>query len=175
MMRGATDPDFIHASANTIQFTFLSVSTELILGLGLAMLVNRHFPGRGLMRTLMLLPWVIPTVVSAQLWKWMLFDSRAGVVNDVLFRLGFTTQSLAWRADPHLQLLSVILIDVWKSTPYVALLLLTGLQTISEDLCEAAAVDGATRWHQFVEITLPLLRPTILLALIFRPLDALPG
>jgi len=169
----ATDPDFMRAALNTVVFTFMAVSTELILGLGLAMLVNTNFPGRGLMRSFMLIPWAIPTVVSAQLWKWMLFDNRAGVINDLLMRSGAITQSLAWRAEPRLQIISVVLIDVWKMTPYIALLLLAGLQIIPEDLYEAAAVDGATRWEQFIEITLPLLRPVILLALIFRTLDAL--
>ncbi len=169
----AMDPDFINATLNTVIFTLMSVSTELVLGLGLALLVNIQFTGRGLLRSLMLLPWVIPTVVSTQLWKWMLFDNRAGVVNDILLRMGAITQSVAWRAEPRLELLSVVMIDVWKSTPYVALLLLAGLQTISPDLYEAAAVDGATLWKQFTEITLPLIRPVIVLALIFRTLDAL--
>jgi trehalose/maltose transport system permease protein len=137
------------------------------------MLVNVQFRGRGLLRSLMLVPWVIPTVVSTQLWKWMLFDNRAGVVNDLLLRTGIIPESIAWRAEPHLQLFSVVMIDIWKATPYVALLLLAGLQSIPPDLYEAAAVDGATLWKQFTEITLPMLRPVILLALIFRTLDAL--
>jgi trehalose/maltose transport system permease protein len=169
----ATDPEFINAALNTIIFTLLSVSTEIVLGMGLAMLVNMQFAGRGLMRTVMLMPWVIPTVVSAQLWKWMFFDNRAGVINDFLLRLGLITESLAWRAEPRLQLISVVLVDVWKTTPYVALLLLAGLQRIPDDLYEAATVDGASPWEQFIEITLPMLRPIILLALIFRTLDAL--
>ncbi|HLY27228.1 MAG TPA: sugar ABC transporter permease [Aggregatilineales bacterium] len=169
----AADPDFIHSLLNTIAFAMLSVGAEMILGLGLAMLVNVHFRGQGMMRAIMLIPWVIPTVVSAQLWKWILFDNRAGLLNDVLFRFGLITQSYAWRADPRLQIISIALVDIWKTTPYVALILLAGLQMIPRDLYEAAAVDGATVWERFTNITLPSLRPIILLALIFRTLDAL--
>ncbi len=170
---GAMDPEFVTAAVDTLMFTALSVSMELLLGLGLAWIVNMRFPGRGLLRSLMLLPWVIPTVVSAQLWKWMLFDNRAGVMNDLLLRSGAIQQSVAWLAEPRLQMFSVVMIDIWKSTPYVALLLLAGLQAISSDLYEAATVDGATPWQQFTGITLPLLKPVILLALVFRTLDAL--
>jgi trehalose/maltose transport system permease protein len=173
MLMVASDKEFLQSFLNTLTFAVISVSTEMFLGLGLAILVNANFPGRGLVRTLMLVPWVIPTVVSAQLWKWMLFDNRAGVINDLLYRLGVITQSYAWRADPHLQLISVALVDIWKTTPYVALILLAGLQTIPIDLYEASAVDGASKWRQFSEITLPLLRPILLLAFIFRTLDAL--
>ena len=157
---------------NTVIFTVVSVSVETILGLGIAMLVNAKFPGRGAMRTAMLIPWAIPTVVSAQMWRWM-YNDVFGVINDILMKLHITHKAYAWLANPRLMLPAVISVDVWKTTPFMALLLLAGLQSIPNELYEAARVDGATAWQNFVRVTLPLLRPALLVALIFRTLDAL--
>ena len=157
---------------NTVIFTVFSVGIETVLGLGIAMLVNAKFPGRGAMRTAMLIPWAIPTVVSAQMWRWM-YNDVYGVINDIFMKLGLTHKAYAWLANPHLMLPAVISVDVWKTTPFMALLLLAGLQTIPNELYEAARVDGATAWQNFVRVTLPLLRPALLIALIFRTLDAL--
>ncbi len=170
----ATDRDFIQAFGNTLSFTVISVVLELVLGLGVAMVVNSKFRGRGVMRTAMLVPWAIPTVVSARMWQYILKDNDAGVLNDILVnKLHLLPQSQAWLATASLQLPAIIAVDVWKTIPFMALLLLAGLQIISGDVYEAAAVDGATGLQQFLRITLPLLRPTILIALIFRTLDAL--
>lgn len=166
------DAQWWRSVQNTVIFTVFSVGIETILGLGIALLVNARFPGRGAMRTAMLIPWAIPTVVSAQMWRWM-YNDVYGVVNDIIMKLGLSHTSYAWLANPRLMLPAVISVDVWKTTPFMALLLLAGLQTIPNELYEAARVDGATAWQNFVRVTLPLLRPALLIALIFRTLDAL--
>ena len=154
-------------------FSIGSVSLELLLGLGIAVVVNSKFPGRSLMRTAMLVPWAIPTAVSSQMWNWMYHDVF-GVVNDFFFRVvPLLPEKIAWTASSSTAIWALIAVDVWKTTPFMALLLLAGLQLISADVYEAASVDGATGWRQFVTITLPLLRPAIVVALIFRTLDAL--
>ncbi len=168
-----TDGDFLQSIGNTLYFTISSVSLELLFGLFIALVVNSKFKGRGLMRAVMLVPWAIPTVVSARLWELMLRDNQSGIINKVLLDLGVIGASQSWLTNPNLQLNSLIMVDVWKTTPFMALLLLAGLQLIPSDLYEAAAVDGANRWRQFTSITLPLLRPVIGIALIFRTLDAL--
>jgi trehalose/maltose transport system permease protein len=156
----------------TIKFTLITVSIEFALGLMIALVVNSNFKGRGMMRAVMLVPWAIPTVVAAQMWKWML-DDTFGVVNDLGVRLHVLSHSHAWIADPSTALGAVCAVDIWKTTPFVALLLLAGLQVIPQDLYEAAEVDGASVLQQFWKITFPLLKPAILVALIFRTLDAL--
>ena len=156
----------------TIEFTLITVSIEFVLGLVIALTVSSKFRGRGVMRAVMLVPWAIPTVVAAQMWKWML-DDTFGVVNDLAVRLNLLSHSRAWISDPSTSLASVCAVDIWKTTPFVALLLLAGLQVIPQDLYEAAQVDGAGVLHQFRKITLPLLAPAILVTLIFRTLDAL--
>src|ERR687886_190225 len=156
----------------TVKFTLITVSFEFVLGLIIALVVNSNFRGRGAMRAVMLVPWAIPTVVAAQMWKWML-DDVFGVVNDAGKRMHLLSHSHAWVSEPSTALGAVCAVDIWKTTPFVALLLLAGLQVIPRDLYEAAAVDGANKLQQFWRITLPLLRPAILVTLIFRTLDAL--
>jgi trehalose/maltose transport system permease protein len=169
---GATDRDFIRAVGDTLQFTLYTVMLETILGLGIALVVNSKFPGRGMMRVIMLVPWAIPTAVSSRMWEWMLQGTRAGFFNVVFQNLGLGNGQIAFLADEAWQLPAMIAIDVWKTTPFMALLLLAGLQLIPGDLYEAADVDGASRLRQFWSITLPLLRPTLAVALVFRTLDA---
>ena len=156
----------------TIKFTLITVAFEFALGLAIALVVNSNFKGRGMMRAVMLVPWAIPTVVAAQMWKWML-DDTFGVINDAGVRLHILSHSHAWIADPSTSLAAVCAVDIWKTTPFVALLLLAGLQVIPQDLYEAARVDGANVLQQFWKITFPLLKPAILVTLIFRTLDAL--
>lgn len=168
----ARDANFINAIGNTLFYTVVSVMLELVLGMIIAMTVNSKFSGRGLMRAAMLVPWAIPTVVSARLWEVMLRDNQSGVINHLLLNLGIIQQPAAWLANPDIQIWSLIFVDVWKTTPFFALLLLAGLQTIPADIYEAADVDGASKVRQFFSITLPLLRPTIAVALVFRTLDA---
>lgn len=168
-----TDTKWWEAVWNTVQFTVTSVFFELVLGLGIALVVNSKFPGRGLMRTAMLVPWAIPTAISSQMWKWMYHDVF-GVINDFFTRVvPILDRKIAWVANADTALWALVAVDVWKTTPFMALLLLAGLQLIPADLYEAAAVDGATGWRQFLNITLPLLRPSIVVALIFRTLASL--
>jgi trehalose/maltose transport system permease protein len=167
------DTDFRHSIWVTVKFTLITVSFEFVLGMIIALVVNSNFKGRGVMRGVMLVPWAIPTVVAAQMWKWM-YDDVFGVINDAgVHRLHLLHHSVAWISQPSTALGAVCAVDIWKTTPFVALLLLAGLQVIPNELYEAARVDGASALQQFWRITLPLLRPAILVALIFRTLDAL--
>ena len=166
------DAIFRHSIWTTIKFTLITVTIEFALGLVIALVVNSSFKGRGAMRAIMLVPWAIPTVVAAQMWKWML-DDTFGVVNDLGVKAHLISHAHAWIADPSTALAAVCAVDIWKTTPFVALLLLAGMQVIPQDLYEAAKVDGANVLQQFWKITFPLLKPAILVTLIFRTLDAL--
>ncbi|NUQ72716.1 MAG: sugar ABC transporter permease [Polyangiaceae bacterium] len=169
----ATDSYFRNAVGVTVMFTLLTVLLELVLGLAIALVVNARWKGRGGVRAAMLIPWAIPTVISAQMWKWM-YNDIYGVFNDILVnRLHILSANVAFTANESTSFASVVIADVWKTTPFMALLLLAGLQLIPSDLYEAARVDGATKLQQFTRITLPLLRPAMLVALIFRTLDSL--
>ncbi|MCC3145549.1 sugar ABC transporter permease [Halanaerobium sp. Z-7514] len=170
---GARTPDFIRAVVNTLLFTIFSVFFETILGLGIALVVNSEFKGRGVMRAVMLVPWAVITVVSARMWQWMFQPTRAGLFNMIGTRLGLIDSSYSFLTNTSLQLPSIIAVDVWKTTPFMALLILAGLQLIPNELYEAAEVDGASKFKQFMTITLPLLKPSLAVALIFRTLDAL--
>lgn len=165
------DPRFWGALGHTLFFTVATVSLELLLGLFLALAMNRSFRGRGLVRAAVLVPWAIPTVVAALLWRFI-FDAQAGIANAVLMDIGLMDQPLVWFIHTATAWIPIILADVWKTTPFVALLLLAGLQNIDASLYEAASVDGAGAWSQLRHITLPLLKPAILVTLIFRTLDA---
>lgn len=165
------DSRFWGALGHTALFTVVSVSLELVLGLIFALAMNRAFRGRGIVRVAVLVPWAIPTVVAALLWRF-LFDSQAGIANVLLTQAGVIDQPIVWFVHAATAWVPVILADVWKTTPFVALLLLAGLQNIDSALYEAAAVDGAGAWRQLTRITIPLLKPAILLVLIFRTLDA---
>lgn len=166
------DTTFRSAIWVTVKFTVITVVFEFILGLLIALVVNSNFPGRGPMRAAMLVPWAIPTVISAQMWKWMYHDVY-GVINDLLVRVHIIDRNVAWFSQPSTSLFAIASVDIWKTTPFVALLLLAGLQVIPTDVYEAATVDGASKIQQFFRITLPLLRPAIVVTLIFRTLDAL--
>ena len=165
------DPRFWGAMLHTAFFTVASVALELVLGLVLALALNRAYRGRGLVRASVLLPWAIPTVVSALLWRFM-FDSQAGIANGVLMGIGLMNEPFVWFIHSLAAWVPIVLADVWKMTPFVALLLLAGLQNIDDSLYEAARIDGASTWQQFTHVTLPLLKPAILIALIFRTMDS---
>ncbi|UFT98940.1 sugar ABC transporter permease [Radiobacillus kanasensis] len=156
---------------NTTFFTIISVGFELVLGLAIALLINRAFKGRGLIRASVLIPWAIPTAVAAMMWGF-LYDGQSGIVGHYLEVLNIIPDASWLLSTSDGAMFSVILADVWKTTPYMALLLLAGLQTIPMSLYEAASVDGATKTQQFWSITLPLLKSSILVALLFRTLDA---
>jgi ABC-type sugar transport system permease subunit len=158
------------AALHTASFVAISVTIELIAGLGIALALDRITRFTGILRTVVLLPWAVPTVVGALVWRFM-FESPNGLAASVTTRLGGTPP--VWLADPVAAWIPVILADAWKTTPFVALLLLAALQNIDRTWREAAALDGASEWQQFVHVTLPLLRPALLVALMFRSLDAL--
>jgi trehalose/maltose transport system permease protein len=161
-----SNPDWWAALEHTLIFTVVSVFLELIIGLGMALCMHEAFKGQGLLRTVVLVPWAVLTVVTAIMWRTM-FVSPYGFVNTVL---GTKT---VWLGSEPQALIIIILADVWKTAPFMALLILAGLQVIPGEIYEAAKVDGATQWQRFSKITLPLLMPAILVALIFRTLDAL--
>ena len=160
------------AVKNTMIFTVISVAIETALGLAIALLVNEAIPGRGLARAAILVPWAIPVVVSTKIWEWMLND-QFGVINKILIGLGFIDHGIAWTASSSLIMGVVIFVDVWMTTPFMVLLILAGLQLISPEIFEAAEVDGIPAWKRFWSITLPMLRPAIGVAVLFRVLDAL--
>ncbi len=161
-----SNPDFWDAMVTTLIFSAASVSLELVIGLGMALCMHEAFKGQGVLRTVVLVPWAVLTVVTAIMWR-TIFESPQGFVNSIL---GGDTVWLG--QEPH-ALIVIIIADVWKTAPFMALLILAGLQTIPGEIYEAASVDGATKIQRFWKITLPLLTPAILVALIFRTLDAL--
>ena len=157
---------------NTFSFAVVSVILETLTGLGVALLLNQEFKGRAFVRTAVLVPWAIPTIVSAKMWGWMLND-QFGVINTYLVGLGVISQKIAWTAEPTYALWTVGLLDVWKTTPFMALLILAALQTVPKDCYEAARVDGVHPLRVFWKITLPLIRQPLLVAIVFRLLDSL--
>jgi ABC-type sugar transport system permease subunit len=163
------NPDFLEGLINTAAFTVVSVTLEFLIGLGIALAINQAFRGRGLVRAAILVPWAFPTVISAVMWR-LMFQDQVGVINYVVNTLGIISQPIL--SDRVLLLIAAIGVDVWKTTPFMALLLLAGLQTISADVYEAARVDGANILQRFFRITLPLLKGTILVAVLFRTLDS---
>jgi multiple sugar transport system permease protein len=165
------DSQFWAAVKNTFIFTGLSVSLELVIGLGMALAMHSAFKGRGLLRTVVLVPWAVLTVVSAITWR-TLFEPNLGLAPTILDKIG-VGENVVWLGQEGYAMAVMILADVWKTAPFMALLLLAGLQVIPDDVYDAAKVDGATTWQRFRRITIPLLMPAILVALIFRTLDAL--
>jgi trehalose/maltose transport system permease protein len=167
----AEDPVAIESLLTTLVFVGVTIPLELLFGLGIALVLNEAFYGRGLLRAVVLIPWAIPTVVSSQMWRFI-FNDRYGLINFIFFG-GDVSRYLAPLADPHLALIAIMAAEIWKTTPFAALILLAGLQGIPDDLYEAASVDGATAWQKFRLVTLPLLKPALLLALLFRTIDSL--
>jgi len=157
---------------NTFEFSIISVVLETLTGLGVAMLLNQEFKGRTLVRTAVLVPWAIPTIVSAKMWGWILHD-QFGLINQLLMDAGLIAHKIAFTADPNYALMTVVAVDVWKTTPFMALLILAALQTLPKDCYEAARVDGVHPLRVFWKVTLPLIRPALLVAVVFRMLDAL--
>jgi multiple sugar transport system permease protein len=161
-----SDSIFRVAVWNTCVYTAVATVFKLALGLWLALLLNRHFKGKAFTRAFILLPFIIPTVLSTLAWKWM-FDPTFSVINWLLFRLGLIQRPINWLGDPNLALISVIVVNVWRGVPFYAISLLAGLQTISPELHEAAAIDGARPWQRFWHVTWPLLLPVTLVIVLF--------
>ncbi len=161
------DGRFWQSLTNTTVFSAISIFFELVLGMIFALILNQAFFGRGLVRTFALIPWALPTAVMGLGWAWI-FNDQYGVINDLLMRLNVIQDTITWLGQPTTAMFSLIIADIWKTTPFIALILLAGLQSISSDLYEAHQMDGANSWQSFWKITLPLLTPQILIALLFR-------
>jgi len=163
-----SDPIFAMVVWNTCWYTLITTIFKLALGLWLAMLLNRNFKFKAFTRAFILLPFIIPTVLSTFAWKWM-FDPTFSVLNWMLYKLGFITRSggLNWLGDADLAMWSIIIVNIWRGVPFFAISLLAGLQTISPDLNEAAAIDGAKPWQRFIHITWPLLLPVTMVVVLF--------
>lgn len=171
-LRLARDPFFWRALGQTLIFAVGSLTLEFLLGLSLALLLHSQIRGRSLWRALFLLPMILPPVVVGVIWR-LIYNPNFGVLNGALALLGADVSRLTWLADPSVALLAIIAVDVWEWTPFVFLILLAGLQAIPEEPYEAARIDGSSAWQTFVHITLPLLAPAILVALLLRTLDLL--
>ncbi|TJX65571.1 MAG: sugar ABC transporter permease, partial [Mesorhizobium sp.] len=166
------DPVWWRAVWNTVRFAMVSVTCETILGMVVALVLNAEFPGRGIVRAAILIPWAIPTIVSAKMWQWMLND-QFGIINVVLINLGLIDTKIAWTASADTAMAAVLIVDIWKTTPFMALLILAALQLLPREIIEVARLDGANPWQIFWRVTLPLIRPAVMVAVIFRALDAL--
>ena len=165
-------PEWWQSVWTTLKFTVVSVGIETLIGLGFALVINSHFKGRGAVRTSILIPWAIPTVVSSQIWNWMYNDSF-GILSSWGQKLGLLQVGESFLSNPDTALWALVSVDVWKTVPFMALMILAGLQSIPSDMYEAADVDGASKWTQFWRLTLPLLKTTLAVTVIFRLLDAL--
>ncbi|MCA1772206.1 MAG: sugar ABC transporter permease [Halomonas sp.] len=166
------DPVWWHSVWNTVYFSVVSVSLEVVFGVIVALILNAEFKGRTIVRAAVLIPWAIPTIVSAQMWAWMLND-QFGIINHMLMGIGVIDDPIAWTASATYSMLAVIMVDVWKTIPFVALLVLAALQMLPKDCYEAAEVDGIHPVRVFFKVTLPLVTPALMVAVIFRLLDAL--
>jgi multiple sugar transport system permease protein len=160
----------LYSMFNTLVFVFITTFFELLFGLAIALVINRHFRGRGLVRAAILVPWAIPTVVSSQMWRFI-FNDKYGLLNIILFGTN-TSSYTAWLAYPSTAFAAIVIADIWKTSSFAGLLILAGLQLIPDELYEAARIDGASEWQQFKKITLPLIKPALLIALLFRTMDA---
>ena len=165
------DERALHSIGFTLKFTITTVFFELVIGFAAALIMNKAFRGKGLVRAAILIPWAIPTSVSALMWKFI-YNDQYGLFNDILYKLGVIDSYIAWLSTADGSFLALVITDVWKTAPYMALLILAGLQMISEDLYEAAKIDGANVFQRFCYVTLPNVKGTVLVALLFRTLDA---
>ncbi|HEY0211309.1 sugar ABC transporter permease [Acerihabitans sp.] len=166
-----TDPDFLAALARTLYFTLVSVAFEGVIGVLVALLLNQQFYGRGLLRVLVILPWALPTIVNAMMWR-LNFNPDYGSVNALLTQTGLIDRYRSWLGSPDSAMNAVMIADIWKNYPLVTLLTLAALQSIPEDLFEAARIDGASAWRRFRAITLPAILAPLGVALILRTIDA---
>jgi multiple sugar transport system permease protein len=170
--RLVSDSFFLTAMAHTFVYAAAALTCEFLLGLGLALLLNSQMRGRGIFRASLLVPMMLPAVVVGVVWRLML-NPNFGAINGTLKQFGINTESLTWTASPKLAMVSVIVVDVWQWTPFVFLVLLAGLQAIPLEPYEAALIDGSSRWQTFRHVTLPLLKPSILIVLLLRTMDLL--
>ena len=167
----SNDPWFSQSLVTTVLFTVLTVAAEMVLGIGIALVLNKQFFGRGFVRGLMILPWAMPTVVNAVMWKWI-FNADYGAANALLMNMGLIHENINWLGTPTMAFISVLIANIWKETPYVVLLTIAAFSTIPEGLYEAASIDGANGWKSFWQITLPLIKPVILILAITKTIWA---
>lgn len=165
------DVKFWNATQNTVIFTVATVFFEAIIGLLIAIIINKSFYGRGAVRAAVLVPWAIPTVVTALMWKWI-YNSDFGVLNFILVKVGILQTNYNWLGNDLSSLICIIFADVWKTVPFITLLALSGLQTISLEVYEAAKIDGTSAWRTFISITMPMIKRVFLVAILLRALDA---
>ena len=165
------DVHFWQSAQFTILFVLVSVSLELILGMSFALILNEAFPGRGFLRVAILIPWAIPIAISARVWE-LIYNFEFGVFNYIALHLGITSSPINWLGSSLGAFVSIVISDVWKTTPFMAIILLAGLSTIPTELYEQAMMDGSTFVQRFFKITLPLLKPVIVVAVLFRTIDA---
>ena len=161
------DTRYTQSLISTFRFSIISVILELILGVGIAVVLNKNFVGRGFVRGLMILPWAMPSIVNAAMWKWI-YNANYGALNALLSQIGLIEQYQVWLSDPFWATALVILANVWKETPFTVLMVLAALQTIPEEIKEAARVDGSSSWDTFVKITIPLIAPTLMIVSILQ-------
>jgi len=157
------DPRYLNSLQATLKFSLFSVLIELVLGVAIAIVLNQEFRGRGVVRGLMILPWAMPSIVNAAMWKWI-YNADYGALNALLSQLHLIDHYRVWLAEPATAMFLIILANVWKETPFTVILILAALQTIPDDLYEASRVDGATEWRSFLGITLPLIMPVLMVA-----------
>ncbi len=157
---------------NNLIFTIFSVTLETMIGLSFALILNQHLPFKGMFRSIMILPWAIPAVVGAKMWEWMFHDQN-GIINEVLLSLGIISEKIAWLANEHTSMGAIIFADVWQATPFMTLMCLAALQTLPLSIFDAAKVDGSNVFQRFWHITLPLIKPALLVAVLFRCIDTL--
>lgn len=165
-----TNRDFWYSIFVTVSFSLTSVALETMFGLAFALILNEEIKGRGILRAVVLIPWAVPTIISARTWQ-LMYNYSYGLFNWLFSHIGFGT--INWLGSPISAFFAVVVADVWKTTPFMTLLLLAGLQAIPRDLYEAALIDGANMWERFKSITIPLLKPVLIVALILRTIDAL--
>ncbi len=156
----------------TLYFCAVSIALQIVLGIMVSMLLNQKFVGRGLVRALILLPWAVPTIVNANLWNWIL-NSNYGILNRLLMKAGLISEGIPWLSDGKLALNMIILADTWRMLPLVVIMLLAGLQTVSQSVLEATIVDGAGRWKRFWCVYFPVLKPMLLVILVLRTIQAI--
>ncbi|MCL2491569.1 MAG: sugar ABC transporter permease, partial [Coriobacteriia bacterium] len=166
-----SDPWFKQSILVTLAFVVITVTAEIVIGVGAALVLNKQFIGRGFVRGLMILPWAMPTIVNAVMWKWI-FNAEYGAANGLLFNLGLISENINWLATPRMAFISIVIANIWKETPYVILLAIAALSTIPDDIYEAASIDGAGGWKSFWMITLPMIRPVILILAITKTIWA---
>ncbi|WP_445492729.1 carbohydrate ABC transporter permease [Niallia sp. 03133] len=166
------DLRFWHSIGFTLGFSILTIAFELMIGLFLAVIANKQFKFRGIVRAAILFPWVMPTIINALAWRWM-YNQDYGLFNGLLIKFGLIDHSLNWLGDSKLAFIAICIVAIWKTSSFIAIILLAGLQSISSDIYEAAMIDGASSFQSFIYITLPLLRNVFLVAVVLRTMDAM--